>query len=103
MSDLDKVYERVLEMQKNIETASPEEQIKMMNELLDVASQIELSLNSVQDDIKELNEVMARYPSLANNQKIYFVFRIRYGKEFLANRVLHSSHYKRGRYYCRTV
>jgi len=56
MSDLDKVYERVLEMQKNIETASPEEQIKMMNELLDVASQIEFSLNSVQDDIKELNE-----------------------------------------------
>jgi len=56
MSDLDKVYERVLEMQKNIETTSPEEQIKMMNELLDVASQIELSLNSVQDDIKELNE-----------------------------------------------
>jgi len=56
MNDLDKVYERVLEMQKNIETASPEEQIKMMNELLDVASQIEFSLNSVQDDIKELNE-----------------------------------------------
>jgi hypothetical protein len=56
MSDLDKVYERVLEMQKNIETASPEEQIKMMNELLEVASQIESSLNRVQDDIKELNE-----------------------------------------------
>ena len=56
MSDLDKVYERVLEMQKNIETASPEEQIKMMNELLDVASQIEFSLSSVQDDLKELNE-----------------------------------------------
>ena len=56
MSDLDKVYERVLEMQKNIEPASPEEQIKMMNELLDVASQIEFSLNSVQDDLKELNE-----------------------------------------------
>jgi hypothetical protein len=56
MSNLDKVYERVLEMQKNIETASPEEQIKMMNELLDVASQIEFSLNSVQDDLKELNE-----------------------------------------------
>jgi hypothetical protein len=56
MSDLDKVYERVLEMQKNIETASPEEQIKMMNELLDVASQIEQSLSSVQDNLKELNE-----------------------------------------------
>jgi hypothetical protein len=56
MSDLDKVYERVLEMQKNIETASPEEQIKMMNELLEVASQIEQSLSSVQDDLKELNE-----------------------------------------------
>jgi hypothetical protein len=28
----------------------------MMNELLDVASQIEFSLNSVQDDLKELNE-----------------------------------------------
>ena len=56
MNDLDKVYERVLEMQKNIETASPEEQIKMMNELLDVASQIEQSLSSVQDNLKELNE-----------------------------------------------
>ena len=56
MSDLDKVYERVLEMQKNIETASPEEQIKMMNELLEVAAQIEQSLSSVQDNIKELNE-----------------------------------------------
>ena len=56
MSDLDKVYERVLEMQKNIETASPEEQVKMMNELLDVASQIEQSLSNVQDDLKELNE-----------------------------------------------
>jgi len=56
MSDLDKVYERVLEMQKNIETASPEEQVKMMNELLEVAAQIEQSLSSVQDDLKELNE-----------------------------------------------
>jgi uncharacterized coiled-coil protein SlyX len=56
MSDLDKVYERVLEMQKNIETASPEEQVKMINELLDVASQIEQSLSNVQDDLKELNE-----------------------------------------------
>jgi hypothetical protein len=56
MSDLDKIYERVLEMQKNIETASPEEQVKMMNELLDVASQIEQSLSNVQDDLKELNE-----------------------------------------------
>ena len=56
MNDLDKIYERVLEMQKNIETASPEEQAKMMSELLDVASQIESSLNRVQDDLKELNE-----------------------------------------------
>jgi uncharacterized coiled-coil protein SlyX len=56
MSNLDKVYERVLEMQKNIETASPEEQVKMMNELLDVAAQIEQSLSSVQDDLEELNE-----------------------------------------------
>jgi hypothetical protein len=56
MSDLDKVYERVLEMQKNIETASPEEQVKMMNELLEVAAQIEQSLSNVQDDLKELNE-----------------------------------------------
>lgn len=56
MSDLDKVYERVLEMQKNIETASPEEQAKMLNELLEVASQIELSLSNVQNDLKEINE-----------------------------------------------
>jgi hypothetical protein len=56
MSDLDKVYERVLEMQKNIETASPEEQIKIMNELFEVASQIELSLSDIQNDLKEINE-----------------------------------------------
>jgi hypothetical protein len=43
--------------------------------------------------LKELKDVMARYPSLANNQKIYFVFRIRSGKEFLTDRVFHSSHY----------
>ena len=56
MSDLDKVYERVLEMQKNIENASPEEQIKIMNELFEVASQIEQSLSDVQDNLKEINE-----------------------------------------------
>ena len=56
MSDLDKIYERVLEMQKNIETASPEEQTKMISELLEVASQIELSLSDVQNDLKEINE-----------------------------------------------
>ena len=56
MNDLDKMYERILEMQKNIETASPEEQANMMSELLEVASQIEQSLSNVQDDLKELNE-----------------------------------------------
>ena len=43
---------------------------------------------------------MARYPSLANNQKIYFVFRIRSGKEFLTNRVFHSSHYANNYWSC---
>ena len=56
MSDLDKIYERVLEMQKNIETASPEEQTKMISDLLEVASQIELSLSNVQNDLEEINE-----------------------------------------------
>jgi hypothetical protein len=56
MDDLDKIYERVLEMQKHIETASPEEQANMISELLEVASQIEQSLSSVQDNLKELNE-----------------------------------------------
>ncbi len=56
MNDLDKMYERVLEMQKNMETASPEEQAKILSELLDVAAQIESSLNKTQEDLKKLND-----------------------------------------------
>ena len=56
MADLDKMYARVLEMQKNMETASPEERTKMISELLEVASQIESSLNDVQIDLEKLNE-----------------------------------------------
>ena len=55
MEDLDKVYQRVLEMQKNIENASTEEQTQMMNELFEVVSKIEQSLFSVQKDLEELN------------------------------------------------
>ena len=54
--ELDKIHKRVLEIQDQIEKSSPDHQSVMMSELLDVASQIESSLNKVQDDLKELNE-----------------------------------------------
>lgn len=48
--DPNKMYERVTEIQKNIETVSPEEQTRMLSELLDIASKIEQSLAEVKID-----------------------------------------------------
>ena len=53
MENLDKIHERVLEMQKNIENVSPEEQANMINELINIASQIEQSLSNINIDINE--------------------------------------------------
>jgi hypothetical protein len=49
--DPNRMHERVLEIQKNIETASPEEQTNMLSELLDIASRIEQSLAEIGDEI----------------------------------------------------
>jgi len=53
MENLDKIHERVLEMQKNIENVSPEEQANMINELINIASQIEQSLSNINLDVNE--------------------------------------------------
>jgi hypothetical protein len=58
--DPNKMHERVLEIQKNIETSNPEEQTKMLSELLDIASRIEQSLADIKIDVDvdniEINE-----------------------------------------------
>jgi hypothetical protein len=50
----DKIHERVLEIQKSIETASPQQQGLMLGELLEIVSQIEQSLAEVKLDISEI-------------------------------------------------
>ena len=45
------MHERVLEIQKNIETANAEEQTSMLSELLEIASKIEQSLAEVKIDV----------------------------------------------------
>ena len=52
----DRMHERVLEIQKNIETASPEQQAQMMSELLSMVSQIEQSLAEIKIDIDEIQD-----------------------------------------------
>jgi hypothetical protein len=51
--DPNKLHERVLEIQKNIETASAEEQTAMLSELLSITSKIEQSLTEIQ--IEDIN------------------------------------------------
>lgn len=51
--DPNKLHERVLEIQKNIETANAEDQTAMLSELLDIASKIEQSLTEIQ--IEDIN------------------------------------------------
>lgn len=51
--DPNKMHERVLEIQKNITVASPEQQTAMLSELLDIASKVEQSLSDIKIDIDE--------------------------------------------------
>jgi predicted transcriptional regulator len=48
--DPNKMHERVLEIQKNIQAASIEEQTTMLSELLEIASKVEQSLSEVKFD-----------------------------------------------------
>ena len=47
------MHERVLEIQKNITVATPEQQTAMLSELLDIASKVEQSLSDIKIDIDE--------------------------------------------------
>jgi len=51
--DPNKMHERVLEIQKNISVATPEQQTAMLGELLDIASKVEQSLSDIKIDIDE--------------------------------------------------
>jgi hypothetical protein len=51
--DPNKIHERVLEIQKNITVATPEQQTAMLGELLDIASKVEQSLSDIKIDIDE--------------------------------------------------
>jgi hypothetical protein len=48
-----KIHERVLEIQKNISTLSPEQQTEMLSELLDLASKLEQSLSEIKIEDNE--------------------------------------------------
>jgi hypothetical protein len=52
--ETDKIHQRVLEIQKNIETADTQQQGLMLGELLEIVSQIEQSLAEVKLDINEI-------------------------------------------------
>jgi hypothetical protein len=51
--DPNKLHERVLEIQKNIETANAEDQAAMLSELINITSKIEQSLAEIQ--IEDIN------------------------------------------------
>ena len=55
--DPNKLHERVLEIQKNIETASAENQTAMLSELLDIASKIEQSLSEIKIEDIDLDDL----------------------------------------------
>ena len=48
-----KIHERVLEIQKNISTLSPDQQTEMLSELLDLASKLEQSLSEIKIEDNE--------------------------------------------------
>jgi hypothetical protein len=48
-----KIHERVLEIQKQIQNISPEQQTDMLNELFELASKIEQSLSELKIDTDE--------------------------------------------------
>jgi hypothetical protein len=51
--DPNKMHERVLEIQKNIQISTPEEQTAMLSELLELASKAEQALSEVKLDVDE--------------------------------------------------
>ena len=51
--DPNKIHERVLEIQKNISVATPEQQTTMLGELLELASKTEQALSEVKLDTDE--------------------------------------------------
>jgi hypothetical protein len=55
--DPNKLHERVLEIQKNIETANAEDQAAMLSELLNITSKIEQSLTEIQIDDINLDDL----------------------------------------------
>jgi len=48
-----KIHERVLEIQKNISTQSPDQQTEMLSELLELASKLEQSLSEIKIEDNE--------------------------------------------------
>ena len=52
--EADKIHERVIEIQNNIQTSSPEQQTAMMTELINMVSQIEQSLAEIKIDIDDI-------------------------------------------------
>ena len=48
-----KIHERVLEIQKNISTLSPEQQTEMLSELIELASKLEQSLSEIKIEDNE--------------------------------------------------
>jgi hypothetical protein len=55
--DPNKMHERVLEIQKNIEIATPEQQTAMLSELLGIASRIEQSLAEIKIDDIDIEDI----------------------------------------------
>ena len=49
--ETDKIHERVIEIQNNIQTSSTEQQTAMMTELINMVSKIEQSLSDIKIDI----------------------------------------------------
>ncbi len=48
-----KIHERVLEIQKQIQNVTPEQQTEMLGELLDLASKLEQSLSEIKIEKNE--------------------------------------------------
>ena len=48
-----KIHERVLEIQKNISTLSPDQQTEMLSELIELASKLEQSLSEIKIEDNE--------------------------------------------------
>ena len=55
--ETDKIYQRVLDIQKNIQEAPSEQQTLMLNELLEIASQIEKSLSEIKIEDIDIDDI----------------------------------------------